>query len=142
MQLRGEFLWFLFIPFIVFLGLSTWSLIDKIRLFSRSTKVIGEVIGYEARTDPKGRSSLQLRVAYTLPQGEVKEVLSKTGQQPPREQVGERIPVWISRIHPNDARIGTYAELWLAFTIFIVIGGLFFIMWFGTWVGPPPGQQF
>jgi hypothetical protein len=137
MQFRGDFLWWVFIPMLVFLGLFIWSAADKAILFRDYTKTTGEVIRLENRESTDGTISLDIRVRYQSRDGQSHETRSKIAQERPRESVGDIIPVWVSKAHPEQARIGTFVELWLGFTISVVIGGIFFLIWYGTWIGPP-----
>ena len=128
---------------VVMLGLTLWLAIDKIVLFRDYTKTTGEVIDYVDRpydtpTKLADKPTVGLKVRYQSADGQTRETISKTGEQPPGQVIGDIVPVWVSKTNPEQARIGTFVELWLWFTVCAVIGGIFFIIWYGTWLGPPP----
>ena len=130
LQPKGEFSWMLFVPTILLLGISLFFILRNLTFILASERTEGIVTG----NDP---TTLREQVEFKTKEGKIVTTSSRT-ESSNGLRTGERVTVYYSANNPEgEARIATFRDLWLGPVILGVIGFLFFIMWFGTWVGPP-----
>lgn len=136
-QFKGEFLWPFFVPMFIFLALTLGFTIRNLKLILYSSHATGRVVGFESVEGADGKVTQAQRVEFKTPDEKIHEALAKVRSSPPSGQVGDRVKIYYSPQQPEEAKVGSFMELWLHVTVFLVLFSIFFIIWFGTWVGPP-----
>lgn len=139
MQFRGTFSWPLFVPLFLFSLLLVWKVGENVIVLTRFVRTMGTVGGSEfIEAEERGESGVYQQEVIFL----VEEKPYRTGftvrSNPPRYVSGDHVPVYYHPQDPHRARVGVFFDLWLGP---IALGGfwfMFFLLWFGAWVGPPP----
>lgn len=146
MLLRGTFSWPLFTVFVIFFALFCWEVRKPLRALLFFQKTQGTIqsadyvppSGSQANATAVERAGTYTHQAFfTLSNGKTYSVFTRVKSNPPRFQVGDRVSVYYNAENPEDALIGGFLELWLgtlALGFFVLI---FFVLWFGSWVGSP-----
>jgi len=107
------------------------------RFLATAREARAEVVRVEERHGGSGQSrSYHPVLRYRTQEGATKEIVSAVGSNPPRYNKGDSVVVLYDPARPDDARIHSFANVWLvAFilgfvgVIFIVVGGvLTFVM--------------
>lgn len=146
---QGSFSWILFVVFLVFFLPWCWFTVKSLRaviFFEKTTGTIQDATYVSADTSSAIPSSPASRIGtythqavFSADNGSTHRVLTRVRSNPPSFAVGDRVRVYYDKQNPSNALIGTFLELWfppLALSFFVVI---FFILWFGTWIGPVNG---
>jgi hypothetical protein len=144
LQPKGEFLWPLFVPMVILLGISLFFIIRNLTFIVGAERTEGTMIGSVQspsqqlqKNNGGNQTTFREQVEFRTKEGRTVTVLSRTGSSHGLK-IGDRVPVYYHPQHPEEkARIAIFRDLWLGPVILGGIGFLFFIMWFGTWIGPP-----
>lgn len=136
LQPQGEFVWFFFVPAVVFGLLTAGFTIRNLKMIFASTRAVGTLIGYESVEDNEGKTMSAQKVAFIDKQGVRRETFARVRSNPPSGNPGDQVTVYYNPVDPAQATVGTFMELWLHVTIFAVLFGIFFIIWFGILMGP------
>lgn len=109
-------------------------LITKTARFIRSARQTkGAVLDNVPRQDGEGGTIFCPRFTFTTDDRREFVVASKTGTSPPAFRDGEQIEVLYNPLKPEDARIKTFAQLWLAPTICGPLGVVFLLVGLYFW---------
>ncbi len=135
---KGEFLWPVFIPTVILFLIVAGFIYRNVSFIRSSIRVKGTIIGYETVSEKRGPSTSAPLIQFTDEKGQTRELLAKVRSNPPPGQVGDKVTLYYQSNDPSQARLGTFQEMWLHVTVLTIIFGIFFIIWFGIWVGPSP----
>lgn len=147
---RGTFSWPLFLVFLVFFLPFCWQLTKTLRAIFFFEKTTGMVqtsdyvppsLSRDASSPASQVGTYTHQVFFQALDGKTYQVFTRVKSNPPSLEVGESVPVYYNPANPFKALIGGFVELWfppLALGFFVVI---FFVLWFGTWVGSPPPRS-
>ena len=142
MIMRGSFEWVLFVPFLLFSFFFAWAVFKNILILTRFTKTNGIVGGktYVASDDRRKEGLYETDVIFVTPDGKEHTVASSVRSNKARHAPGTSVPVYYHPSNPDEARLGTFFDLWLGVLGVGFFWFLLFILWFGTWIGPPPAS--
>lgn len=139
MEFRGTFSWPFFVLFFVFSVLVVWLVGKNVVVLARFVRTTGTVGGSEyIEAEERGKVGVYQQEVVFLVDDKPYRAKLTVRSNPPQYASGDQVPVYYDARDPNQARVGTFSDLWLGP---LAVGGfwfIFFILWFGTWVGSPP----
>lgn len=97
-------------------------------LIDVSTKADGMVIELRLSRPGSGSSGHQPVVRFTTNEGSVVEFISSISSRPPAYKIGEQVQVLYDPKDPYHAEINSFLSLWLLPSIFLLLGGVFFVI--------------
>ncbi|MBP9762843.1 DUF3592 domain-containing protein [Patescibacteria group bacterium] len=134
---KGEFLWIFFIPALVLLGLAIFFLVKNLRIMTSFEKTKGTITRYEISHTKQNQTLYQTIVTYKAADGAEREAGSLTRSSSAPGKIGDTITVYYNPAQPEVAHVQTFRDSWLHILLLGAIGFVLFVIWFGTWVGPP-----
>ncbi len=145
---HGTFSWPFFLLFFVFFAPWCWYTGQSIKavLFFEKTSGIIQDATYNPPQEPSSSFSEQPtsrigtythQAVFTTAQGDTRQVFTRVRSNPPPFDRGDRVAVYYNKQNPSEALIGTFLELWLPSLALAFFCFIFFILWIGTWIGPP-----
>ncbi|MBP9762418.1 DUF3592 domain-containing protein [Patescibacteria group bacterium] len=75
--------------------------------------------------------------SFQAPDGATYQAKTKVGSKPSPFRVGDPVTIYFNPKNPADARFGTFVDLWFGPLAIGFFWFIFFILWFGAWVGDP-----
>lgn len=111
----------------VFLGIGIWTLSGTLRAVVGGSDAIGTVVGHNTNIDSDG-DTYQPIISFRPtegPQVTFTELVARSGIDP----VGSEVPVLYDPDNPTDARLNSFANLWVIPLAFLGFGSLFPGLW-------------
>jgi len=95
----------------------------------------GTVVENTLGTMPSSASPVYYpKFSFQTPDGVTHTIASNSGSSPPSYNVGQHVQVLYTPGDPNSARLNSFWELWLAPTVFFIMGAAGLIGWIFWWV--------
>lgn len=143
---QGHFNWFWFVPFAIFTALILWFTVRSIRIVSTFTKTEGVISeqtyvpptndSTASRNEPRKIGVYTHMATFRAADGATYTATTKVKSNPPRFSNGDTVSIYYNPSNPADASFGTFMDLWLGSILLGFFWFIFFILWFGTLVGP------
>lgn len=142
MTFRGAFSWPLFIPFAAFSTLLLWLIVQNVWVLTRYTRTLGTVGRSEyIESEERGEVGVYQQEVEFRVDGKIYSTGLRVRSNPPAHARGEEIPVYYDAKNPDEARVGTFFDLWLGPMAIAFFWLVFFILWFGALAGDPPSPS-
>jgi hypothetical protein len=145
LRINGEFKWVWFVLFVCFSVLLAWNLgrtLQAVFLFERTQGIVTEQT-YGDNVDGfsylrKSKTNLYEHTAsFQAQDGKMYYAKTKVRSNPSPFRVGDRVTVYFNKKNPGDARFATFGDLWMGPLSLGFFWLIFFLLWFGTWIGKP-----
>jgi hypothetical protein len=138
---KGEFLWIFFIPALILLALAIFFLVKNLRIMTSFERTKGTITRFETSRSKQSQTLYQTIVEYNATDGTQHEAGSLTRSSSAHGKIGDTITVYYNPTQPDAAHVHTFRDSWLHILLLGGIGFMLFVIWFGTWVGPPTGSS-
>jgi hypothetical protein len=100
--------------------------------------VVDNLSSVSVETDDEGSKHKVVHyypvVEFQPPGGESVRFRGSTGSRVPDYQIGARVPVVYNRANPTEARVDTFAEIWLLPKVLGITGFVFLVLGIGSFL--------
>jgi hypothetical protein len=147
---RGTFSWPLFVVFLVFFLPFCWQLTKTLRaifFWEKTTAVVqGADYVVPSSSNPSAKAITRVGVythqaIFQAKDGKTYQLYTKIRSNPPLLRVGESVSVYYDPANPVKGTIGGFLELWFPPLALGFLAGVFFMLWLGAYLEPPPASS-
>jgi Protein of unknown function (DUF3592) len=116
----------LFLAFGILMLVGTAAIVvNREKFLHRAVTVQGTIVGNDLRYDSRGSGTYYPQFAFITRDGQPIIGNSNAGSNPPSFSAGEAVTVYYDPANPHDAKISSFAQLWMGALILGFLGVVF-----------------